>query len=77
MILKLLKSSIVGNREVVGIYDNIVSAGLYYNEETKKNVVNVAFRDGDSVEFEITKVSYLCNDEGKTIEKLVPAIVGE
>lgn len=77
MILKTLTHD-HGESDVWNYYDNIESASAYYDENIEEAVVSVRFNDTDAyVVIAITEVAYLCNDEGKTIEKLRPAIKEE
>ena len=74
MILKTLTHD-HGESDVWNYYDNIESASAYYDENIEEAVVSVRFNDTDAdVVIAITEVAYLCNYEGKTIEKLRPAI---
>jgi hypothetical protein len=74
MILKIIENDCVCEREVVTIYDDVATASMYFDKEQGKNMASVAFRNGLSMILPINKTSYLCNDEGKTIEKLLPAL---
>ena len=74
MILKLIKNDCVLEREVTTIYDDIVTASMYFDKKQGKNMVSVVFGNGVTFEMPIDKASYLCNNEGKTIEKLLPAL---
>lgn len=74
MILKTLTHD-RGESDVWNYYDNVESASAYYDENIEKAVVSVRFKDTDAdIVIVIPEVAYLCNDEGKTIEKLRPAI---
>ena len=74
MILKTLTHD-HGESDVWNYYDNVESASAYYDENIKEAVVSVRFKNTDeNIVIVITEVAYLCNDEGKTIEKLRPAI---
>ena len=74
MILKTLTHD-HGESDVWNYYDNIESASAYYDENIEEAVVSVRFKNDDAdIIITITEVAYLCNDEGKTIEKLRPVI---
>ena len=74
MILKTLTHD-HGESDVWNYYDNVESASVYYDEKIEEAVVSVRFKNTDAdIVIVITEVAYLCNDEGKTIEKLRPAI---
>ena len=73
MILKTLTRD-HGESDVWNYYDNVESASAYYDENIEEAVVSVRFKDTDAdIVIVITEVAYLCNNEGKTIEKLRPA----
>lgn len=58
-------------------FDNIVSASSYYDEDIKLPVVCCHFRDDNLVTIAIPNVAYLMSDNGKTIDKIIPADVAE
>ena len=71
MILKTMTHD-RGNSDVWNWYDGVTSASAYYDEEAKLPVVSVRFKDaGADVVLALTEQTYLCNDEGKTIERLL------
>ena len=73
MILKTLTHD-HGDSDVWNWYDNIESASAYYDEASGESVVSVRFKDATAdVVLVINEVAYLCNDDGKTIEKLRPS----
>lgn len=75
MILKLVEYSLDGKHETVTFYDNIVAASSFYDAEKQCNFLSCTIKgEPSSIPFAIKKISYLCNDSGKTIEKLFPAI---
>lgn len=77
MILKTLTHD-HGESDVWNYYDNVESASVYYDNNIDEAVVSVRFKNTDSdVVIAITEVAYLCNDNGKTIEKLQPVIKEE
>lgn len=53
-------------------FDNIESASEFYNAVTKTPCVRAKFRDGNLVTFDVPYCAYLMNDNGKTIDKIVP-----
>ena len=57
--------------------DNIGSASVTYDEESKSTVVRCKFKDDNFVTISIPNVAYLMSDTGKTIEKIIPADVEE
>ena len=67
----------VGAVEEWNYFDNITSAGCYFDEITKMPCVRCNFRDGNYVVIAVPNVAYLMSDTGKTIEKIVPADVEE
>lgn len=74
MILKTLTHD-HGDSDTWNYYDNIESASVYFDEGSGYAVVSCVFKDVDSpIVIAITDVAYLCNDEGKTIERLRPAV---
>lgn len=74
MILKTLTHD-RGESDVWNYYDNVESASVYYDENIEETVISVRFKNTDAdVVIAITEVAYLCNDDGKTIEKLRPVI---
>ncbi len=75
MILKTLTHD-RGNSDCWNWYDNIQSASAYYDENSKKAVVAIRFKDMEGeIVLAINDTAYLCNDKGETIEKLRPAKV--
>lgn len=59
-------------------YDNIASIDTYYNEDIEQTCVTIRFRDDlEVVSFPIEGETYLCNDEGKTIDHLYYAAKDE
>lgn len=81
MILKMLDYRQGKNQNDVyeewTFFDNIESASEYYDEGSETAVVRCKFRDGNMVTFSILNVAYLMSDSGKTIDKLMPAVVEE
>ena len=74
MILKTLTHD-HGSSDTWNYYDNIESASVYFDEECGESVVALKFKDCDGfITLAITDVAYLCNDVGKTIERLRPAV---
>lgn len=54
-------------------YDNIESASAYFDEGSDMSCIRIKFKDSDaSITIGITDVAYLCNDQGQTIERLLP-----
>lgn len=73
MILKTLTHD-HGCSDTWNYYDNIESASVYFDEGCGESVVSLKFKNTvDFITLAITDVAYLCNDEGKTIERLRPA----
>ena len=73
MILKTLTHD-HGNSDVWNWYDNVESASNYYDEQIGDSVIAIRFKGCESeIVLALTDVAYLCNDEGATIEKLLPA----
>jgi hypothetical protein len=73
MILKTLTHD-HGCSDTWNYYDNIESASVYFDENCGEQVVALGFRGTTGfITLSITDVAYLCNDEGKTIERLRPA----
>ena len=73
MILKTLTHD-HGCSDTWNYYDNIESASVYFDEGCGETVVALKFKDTPGfITLAITDVAYLCNDEGKTIERLRPA----
>lgn len=54
-------------------FDNIENASCYADETEGMPVVRCKFKDGNLVTFSVPYVAYLMSDNGKTIEKIVPA----
>lgn len=81
MILKTLDykqgSQQSGVFEEWNFFDNVTSAAVFYDEGCKMTCVRCTFRDGNLVTFAIPNVAYLMSDNGKTIEKIMPANVEE
>ena len=74
MILKTLTHD-HGSSDVWNYYDNIDSASVYFDEGCGENVISVCFKGVPaSIVMTINDAAYLCNDEGKTIERLRPAV---
>jgi hypothetical protein len=74
MILKML-DYMEKNGEVYEewtFFDNIESASEYYDPSAKECCIRAKFRDGNMVTFGIPNCAYLLNDNGKTIDKIVP-----
>lgn len=72
MILKTLTHD-HGEADCWNYYDNIQSASVFFNEEIKMSCVSVQFNgSNDLVTIGIENVAYLCNDNGKTIERISP-----
>jgi hypothetical protein len=73
MILKTLTHD-HGCSDTWNYYDNIESASVYFDEGCGEKVVALKFKDTpDFITLVIADVAYLCNDDGKTIERLRPA----
>ena len=71
MILKILTHD-RGNSDVWNWYDGVTSASAYYDDNAKLPVVAVRFKDADvDVVIALTEEAYLCNDEGRTIDRLL------
>lgn len=74
MILKTLTHD-RSSSDCWNFYDNIESASVYYDERIDASCIAVRYKGVDSdVVLVIQDVAYLCNNTGKTIEKLVPAV---
>lgn len=74
MILKTLTHD-RGKADCWNYYDNIESASVFFDEDSKLSCVAVRFKGADSdVVLAISEVAYLCNNSGQTIEKLRPAV---
>ena len=64
-----------GTSDCWNFYDNIESASVYHDAAVPGNLVAVRFKGADSdVVILITGEAYLCNDNGRTIERLLPHI---
>lgn len=74
MILKTLIHD-RGTSDCWNFYDNIESASTYYDENSHSSCVAIRYKGASSaVVISITETAYLCNDQGKTIEVLRPAV---
>lgn len=72
MILKTLTHD-HGNSDCWNWYDNIESASAYFDEAADLACISVKFKGcNESIVIGITEPAYLCNDQGQTIEKLMP-----
>lgn len=55
-------------------YDNIECARVYFDSVAKVSCVAIRFKGTDNeIVIALHDVAYLCNDAGKTIERLGPA----
>lgn len=74
MVLKILdyrKSEVQSvEREEWNYFDNIETAGTFFDEEIGMTVVRCGFKDGNIVTFSIPHVAYLMSDAGKTIDAI-------
>lgn len=74
MILKTLTHD-HGCSDTWNYYDNIESASVYFDEGCGETVVALKFKDTPAfITLATTDEAYLCNDDGKTIERLRPAV---
>lgn len=74
MILKTLTHD-HGNSDVWNYYDNITGASVYYDEGIGEVVVSMSSDTYDgNIVLAIPECAYLLNDNGKTIERIVPAV---
>ena len=78
MILKMSHKNHDTGREEWSIYDNIVTASSSYDPKEKCKIISVFFKGSDGYcSFPIREKTYLCNDDGKTIEAIYPEITAE
>lgn len=74
MILKMLDYEKMKNENAVKeswtYFDNITSARVTYNEDTKNTVVSCSFKNNDVVTFSVKYLAYLMSDDGKTIDRI-------
>lgn len=71
----ILKVKACGSEEPNGwtIMDNISRFNVYHDEILHENRARLVFSNGTpEMIVSITEVCYLCNDNGKTIERLYP-----
>lgn len=72
MILKTLTHD-HGESDCWNWYDNIETASAYYDEAADLACISIKFKDSDSfITIGLADVAYLCNDQGQTIERLLP-----
>lgn len=73
MILKTFSHDYKGS-DCWSFYDNIVHVNSYYDYDDACNCVSLKFKDErPDMIVKILEPAYLCNDFGRTIEKLYPA----
>lgn len=72
MILKTLTHD-HGESDCWNWYDNIESASAYFDEGADMACVSIKFKGSDpAIVIGLKDAAYLCNDQGQTIEKLLP-----
>lgn len=72
MILKTLTHD-HGESDCWNWYDNIETASAYFDKEADMSCISIKFKGTDSsIVIGLTDVAYLCNDQGQTIERLLP-----
>ena len=75
MVLKVLTHECPGGGDRWDYYDGIETASYYYDADKHESCVSLKFKGSDSdVIFPLLDIAYLCNDQGRTIEKLYPKI---
>lgn len=78
MIMKMSHTNQDTGRNEWTLYDNIISASLGYEPNEKCKILVVAFKGIDETcAFPVRSATYLCNDDGKTIEAIYPEITKE
>lgn len=72
MILKTLTHD-RGSFDCWNYYDNIEFVSVFYSEELKQTCAAITFKGADDeVVIAIDNLAYLCNDFGRTIDRLGP-----
>lgn len=75
MVLKVLTHDCPGGGDRWDYYDGIETASYYYDANAGASCISMKFKGTDSnIVFALNDIAYLCNDQGRTIEKLYPKI---
>lgn len=78
MIMKMSHTNHDTGRKEWTLYDNIVSASLGYEPKERCKIITVAFKGNENpCTYPVREATFLCNDDGKTIEAIYPEITAE